>query len=422
MSFDNVTFTLAAALAASGTVTVGYPSNRSQGNYDWSPGRHVLYAGGNKYVAPNDFTLTFNANASNITLTWGSANATLPISTACRLQIDRAGPDELAPPRTPFPSPLGVTPIRSDLYLIDLGSPIVADTDGIAASQSVSAGGSFSLNGATGATLDVPRNVTASWTTTSILTITGKDALGNTVVETTASGTSHTGKKAFKQITSITSSASITSAIVGFGDVLGLPVAVEKVGQIIQEFQDGVALPAKTPRARIQVPFVIGATELSAGTAIELISPVAGYISKLVTTVQTAIVTGGAVTVEVATVAVTGLSITVADSATKGTVQSDTPTTPRSSTTIVAVGDRITVTPAAAFNGGGALAGYIEIDPIYALDGTFVPAVKDTAPSATTGDVFGTYDPTDACDGDKGWMLLVSLPNPRAQGPTQYSG
>lgn len=422
MSFDNVSFTLASALAAAGTVTVGYPSNRSQGNYDWSPGRHVLIAGGNKYVAPDNFTLTFNANASDITLTWGSGMATLPASTACRLMLDRAGPDEIAAPLTPPALPLGVQPVRGNMYLIDLGSPNVADADGICASQSVSSGAAASMNGAVGSTLDVPRNVVGSWTGTAVVTITGKDALGNTVVETSASGTSHTGKKAFKEITSIVPSASITSATFGTGDVLGLPVAVEKVGQVLAEFQDGVLIPPTSGRDKIRMQGIIDATMLSAGTAVEVIAPCAGYISKLQTVVQTAIVTGGAVTVEVATVAVTGLSITVADSATKGTVQSDTPTTPRSSTTVVAAGDRITITPAAAFNGGGALAFTLEIDPIYSLNGTFVPAVIGTAPSGTTGDVFGTYDPADACDGDKGWMLLAVLPNPRGRGPDQYDG
>lgn len=112
---------------------------------------------------------------------------------------------------------------------------------------------------------------------------------------------------------------------------------------------------------KVYLPFVIGATELSAGTPTELISPVAGRISLLRTTVQVAIVTGGAVTVEVNTVAVDGLSITVADSATVGTRQSDAPTAAHASA-VVAAGDRIEIIPAAGFNGGGALAGILEIE------------------------------------------------------------
>lgn len=113
----------------------------------------------------------------------------------------------------------------------------------------------------------------------------------------------------------------------------------------------------------VYLPFVIGATELSAGTPTELVAPCAGRIAVLRTTVQTAIVTGGAVTVEVNTVAVAGLSITVADGATVGTRQSDTPTA-ADATAVVAAGDRIEIIPAAAFNGGGALAGILEIRPV----------------------------------------------------------
>jgi hypothetical protein len=124
---------------------------------------------------------------------------------------------------------------------------------------------------------------------------------------------------------------------------------------------DVTVVPSKG--GAVYIPFVIGATELSAGTPTELIAPCAGRIARLRTTVQAAIVTGGAVTVDVNTVAVDGLSITVADSATVGTRQTDTPTAGHA-TAVVAAGDRIEIIPAAAFNGGGALAGVLEILPV----------------------------------------------------------
>lgn len=111
--------------------------------------------------------------------------------------------------------------------VLSLGAPAAADSDGAAKTQAVGAGASFTLDGdlvSSGvAVFDVPRNVVAAWTTTSILTITGYDLYGNLMVEVSASGTSHTGKKAFKRVTSVTSSASITAATVGTGSVLGLP-------------------------------------------------------------------------------------------------------------------------------------------------------------------------------------------------------
>lgn len=127
---------------------------------------------------------------------------------------------------------------------------------------------------------------------------------------------------------------------------------------------DGVITSANAPAGsgKVFLPWVIGATELSAGTPTELISPIAGRITLLRSTVQVAISTGGVLTVEVNTTAVDGLSITVANSATVGTRQSDAPTAAHA-TAIVAAGDRIEIIPSAAFDGGGALAGILEIEP-----------------------------------------------------------
>jgi hypothetical protein len=109
---------------------------------------------------------------------------------------------------------------------------------------------------------------------------------------------------------------------------------------------------------RVYLPFDIPATELSAGTSIELVAPTDGYVEELITVVQTAIVTGGPITASIGVTAVTGLSITVANSATKGTTQSATPTA-GSSTRAVAKNGRIQITPDAAFNGGGAVSGVL---------------------------------------------------------------
>jgi hypothetical protein len=112
---------------------------------------------------------------------------------------------------------------------------------------------------------------------------------------------------------------------------------------------------------RTFIPFDIPATELAAGTSIEIVSPVDGYIDDISLIVQTAIVTGGAVTVQVGATVVAGLSATVADAAAKGTVISDTATA-GSSTRAVSKGSRIQVIPAAAFNGGGALSGFLGVN------------------------------------------------------------
>lgn len=247
--FDIVNFTPASDIAASGTTTVTYPNNRSKGSYSGSDGKHVLLVGQNKYVAPADFTLTFNANASGITLTWGAGKPTIKAGTACVLQMDRRSVRAADKPILLADETRMST---GSVYAIDLGSPITADADGVGASQSVAAAtvGGGLLNGAlvvNGACVfDVPRNVVAAWTGTAVLTVTGTDVNGKALVESSASGTSLAGKKAFKTVTKYTVSADVTSLTIGTGDVLGLPVALPGTGYVLQEMEDGAKATAGT--------------------------------------------------------------------------------------------------------------------------------------------------------------------------------
>lgn len=117
--------------------------------------------------------------------------------------------------------------------------PDTADADGVIASQSISAttGPATGINGALAsggvATFDVPRNVVASWTTTAVMTVTGTDVYGATLVESSASGTTMTGKKAFKTVTAVAVSVNVTLATVGTGDVLGLPYRINNPDEVI---------------------------------------------------------------------------------------------------------------------------------------------------------------------------------------------
>ncbi len=130
-----------------------------------------------------------------------------------------------------------------------LGSPATADADGHCVSQDLTALGVFSVSGtaavaiaagALGGVQLVPRNVVAAWTGTAILTITGTDMYGETMSEASASGTSMTGKKAFKTITNIETSADITGLTVGDGQVLGLPYFLTDLSDIVQSVFNGV--------------------------------------------------------------------------------------------------------------------------------------------------------------------------------------
>lgn len=115
------------------------------------------------------------------------------------------------------------------VIVLNLGAPAAGSANAAALSQGVGAGGSFILNGALASgspavvTFDKARNIVAAWTTNSVLTFTGTDEYGQTMSEVSALAATHTGKKAFKTITSITSSIAITAATVGTGTVLGLP-------------------------------------------------------------------------------------------------------------------------------------------------------------------------------------------------------
>jgi len=133
-------------------------------------------------------------------------------------------------------------------------------------------------------------------------------------------------------------------------------------GEIVDVDSEGVwvAVGRNTAPRRLRIPFEIPQTELLAPTSIELVSPVAGAITRAEGIVQTAITTGGDVTFLVGATPVDGLTLTFADGAAKGTVVSDEPTHAHAST-VVAAGGRIQVSPSAAFATAGAVRGYVEI-------------------------------------------------------------
>jgi hypothetical protein len=127
--------------------------------------------------------------------------------------------------------------------------PATADTDGVCASQSITTTGVINGDLASGgiATFDVPRNVVAAWTTSAVITVTGKDQYGVTVVESSGSGTSFTGKKAFKTVTGVSFSTAVTGATVGSGVVLGLPFYLKDKGALFGiGFNDTLAKDAAT--------------------------------------------------------------------------------------------------------------------------------------------------------------------------------
>lgn len=425
MSFDIIPITLSANLANAGTVTVTYPTGRTRGDYNvGQSGAHVLVINGNKYIAPTNFLLTFNANASNITLTNGNMG-TLPANASGFLQVERFGADNNVSLRNePNSAVPPVNMVAARPFLVDLGSPNALSTNGIAASQSITGttvtqlatlngtGTDVTANADGSVTLNTPRNVTAAWTTTAVLTVKGFDVYGNAMSEASASGTALTGKKAFKKITSVTSSVDITSLTVGYGDVLGLPIAIHNASQITTEIV-GTLAGGERPR-KTRLPFYFTQVDLLAGNPQPIVAPFAGTITNVGTQVSVAVTTGGTIVVKDGTTAATGTT-TIANSAAVLAQQ----TVAVTANNTVAKGDALTVVPA-SFASAGALGGYVELTPsVGALSsGTLVVADVNKS-TTTTGDVRGTYTPEVANDGTTGLVLIVMPADPTDIGSPQ---
>jgi len=417
--------TVGSAVATSGTITFSYPANTSAGSFA-AYGHKIWVDKFQRLLAsPSDFTVSFGA--SNITVTY-LGSTTIPVGARCNAQFNIEGGDDGELPTDVDESEVKRTSL-STVATVNLGSPDTADANGYVESQDLTSAGVFSVNSTAAAaiaaaalagTADVPRNVVAAWTGTAVLTVTGTDEYGNTIVESSASGTSFTGAKAFKTVTGISSSANITSLTVGTGNVLGLPFFIGDAGDVLQELEDNALIGKTAGRVFIQDHMLEAA--VNAGTSLELTSPVNGTIKKLTTVARGTITTGGAITVEVNTTAVDGLSVTVADASSAGDVDSDTPTEGHASTA-VSVGDRIEIIPASAFNASADIFVILEIEVAAGdqLEGTLVAGVSAAA-TATTGDVRGTYTPATTPDGATAFDLIVATPDVKYLGVAQYAG
>jgi len=424
-SFYQVNGTLSAALAAAGTITLSYPEGTDASTFRFSAGHSMAVLNNNNYVSPKDFELTFGA--SNITLTWRSS-VTLAAGSDFSVQLETAGGGDILAEK--LPSRLGhrqQAQRARQLYpvIMDLGAPDTADPNGICESQSVTVAtsplaeldGALANTAGTVATFDVPRNVVAAWTGTAVLTVTGTDEYGNTMVEASASGTSLTGAKAFKTVTSLSFSADVTSMTAGTGEVIGLPVFLPDESLVRAVMLNGNVIDFGN--GRVAVPFEIPATEYAAGTSIFVTSPVDGFIVGVETVVTTATTGDQTLTVELGTTAVDGLSVAIAGSSAVDTKDSDTASY-RHATAAVDKGDGIelviTSTPSA-----GAVNGHIIIETDGPTAGTLVAGV-DLVATATTGDVRGTFTPEVVANGTNHYQLIADLLDPGYLGATQYTG
>lgn len=245
-NFDVVVANISSQVNTNGTFTMGYPAMAGIGTYKggrfhtmWSKSLQTLF----KYGASN-FTISFGATVMTVTYLGVTP---LPAGDQLTFQLDRLGPD---------------TSLLNAWYLagkveriapmvpavVNLGSPLTAAANAhlLSASLTAASGGVAPTTGALAGVNDVPRNIVAAWTGTSVLTVTGLDEYGNVMHESSASGTSFTGKKAFKSISLVAVSADVTALTVGNGVVLGLPVFLPEASCVIGESQDGAKPTAGT--------------------------------------------------------------------------------------------------------------------------------------------------------------------------------
>ena len=162
-----------------------------------------------------------------------------------------------------------------------------------------------------------------------------------------------------------------------------------KTQSIVRYEEDDAVLPFDD----VAVHFDIEATQYAAGTAQFVVSPVQGYITEVRTTVVVTTTNVGTITVEIAGTAVTGLSVTVANSASVGDLDSSTSTSAVDANGKIDKWEDIEIvcnsTPT-----GGAIQGVVIVQTVVFTAGV------DTDPQTTsTDDPRGTLLISTICDG-----------------------
>lgn len=255
--YDTVQVTLSAATGLGGSFTVPYPLFRSADDYLGADAgaRHEIHTTSYRslFSIDGDFAVSFGASLITVTLLTAIS---MVVGTRVNLNLDRAEKNASLGEDIKMANEAKMTlltPVR-----VNLGAPAAAVATAVCASQGLNTGVDALINGtlAVGgvATFDVPRNVVAAWTTTAVLTVTGTDEYGNVIVESSASGAAMTGKKAFKTITKVRTNTNITGLTVGSGVILGLPMFLADVPDVMREALNGAAATAGTTVAGDQTP------------------------------------------------------------------------------------------------------------------------------------------------------------------------
>ena len=318
--------------------------------------------------------------------------------------------------------------------IANLGSPAALDADGIwdgIAAVATAAtftssdykntfdGSSTSLTSTSGMVdATYGRTLTAVGTAGSnhVLTITGRDYLGQVMVEQlTLSGTTILyGTKAFKFVDTVLVAAGAggDTCDIGWTDVLGLPYATQ---ELLGWTEDNVQLGV---RRDVNCGSTIWTTNSDA-SLFGLQSPVNGFVSG-----QTHVATAAnasstsALTIEIGGTAIAGASITLSASESIGDVTSDFAFSNDNGLTskIVKGGALESVSSTGGSSGIGHISYYVDENVM------FVDADRTATMTATTGDTRGTVLPYTSCDGSVEYEAYFSVWTDDLHGIEQFAG
>lgn len=322
--------------------------------------------------------------------------------------------------------------VVGDEHIAYLGSPAAADADGIwdgvsatnSATSYTSAdykntfdGSSTSVTSTAGmlsATYGQCLTATGSAGSDHVCTITGRDYLGQIMVESlTLSGTTVIyGNKAFKFVDSMaiaTGQASDTVDI-GWYDRVGLPYKAEK---IVGYTEDDVQFPVDP----VLVPVEIDAVRTASGADVVVPCPIAGQITEVHSVVTTLMSGVQTATVVVGATDVAGLSLVLGTTAAVAEQDSDTATTDDDQVT-----SRVEKNGAIGISGDGTpTAGAhncnILVEPL-----TFVAGDDTATQTATTEDTRGTILLTTTADGSISYECRYKCDTADLHGIEQFAG
>lgn len=404
---------LAVALVQTGTLAFTYPTGYNKGDFNTFSAELVTGSNDRFSTDNGDFSVSLGNTSATITF---RAATSIAAGTSVVLGLESNG----LPFREQFKNKTLIKDsVERTVMRINLGNPAVNDADGIAddlvATTTVK---NYTLADCvtafknTGGFLDVPRNIylTGSSASDHVVTITGKDIYGQTMIEaiTLNSTTPVFGTKAFYQVTAISAAAGASGKTfdVGFHNALGLPIFLKSWNNIHRQMVDDEVIATNN---LVRMEFAPAIVAANAGTSQYYPSPVYGYITKATVAICAAFTTGGAVVPKIATVAVTGLSVAVSTGA-AGTVYTDTATDAWGATGEIGKDAAIEIAGDSAFDSVGNYAGYLEIVP----GGKVVVGVETAPTTSTTGDVRGTWTPPTALvpDGSRTYVLDILTSEP----------